>query len=223
MGSIASQNTSLTSVYSIVYSDADQRKHQSSAPLAFVRGIHRWIPRTNGQERGKCFHLMTSSCRHRAAHGTYTRACPCWVSATTAPIHINLKYLKWHCLIENIIFVYPLDQIAFWQSATCDTSNTYGKRFNKISNHPNNSSPFEFFYDRIKYFVGNFVICPWNFMAKVTGRIYCQDHIRSISSSNSCCFYLSRNIPFTHISTFSIKILHVYRSCLASKPDNYIT
>ena len=25
-----------------VYSDADQRKHQSSASLAFVRGIHRW-------------------------------------------------------------------------------------------------------------------------------------------------------------------------------------
>ena len=25
-----------------VYSDADQRKHQSSALLAFVRGIHRW-------------------------------------------------------------------------------------------------------------------------------------------------------------------------------------
>ena len=35
------QITSLTIVYSIVYSDADQRKHQSSAPLAFVRGIHR--------------------------------------------------------------------------------------------------------------------------------------------------------------------------------------
>ena len=28
-------------VYSIVYSDADQRKHQSSASLAVVRGIHR--------------------------------------------------------------------------------------------------------------------------------------------------------------------------------------
>ena len=41
MGAIASQITSLTIVYSIVYSDADQRKHQSSAPLAFVRGIHR--------------------------------------------------------------------------------------------------------------------------------------------------------------------------------------
>ena len=41
MGAIASQITSLTIVYSIVYSDGDQRKHQSSASLAFVRGIHR--------------------------------------------------------------------------------------------------------------------------------------------------------------------------------------
>ena len=41
MGAIASQITSLTIVYSIVYSDADQRKHQSSASLTFVRGIHR--------------------------------------------------------------------------------------------------------------------------------------------------------------------------------------
>ena len=42
MGAIASQITSLTIVYSTVYSDADQRKHQSSASLAFVRWIHRW-------------------------------------------------------------------------------------------------------------------------------------------------------------------------------------
>ena len=63
MTTIASQITSLTSVYSTVYSDADQRKHQSSASLAFVWGIRRdrWIPRTKGQLRGKCFHLMTSS------------------------------------------------------------------------------------------------------------------------------------------------------------------
>ena len=38
---IASLITSLTIVYSIVYSDTDQRKHQSSTSLAFVRGIHR--------------------------------------------------------------------------------------------------------------------------------------------------------------------------------------
>ena len=66
MTTIASQISSLTVVYSIVYSGAGQRKHQSSASLAFVRGIHRdqWIPRTKGQLRGKCFHLMTSSCDH---------------------------------------------------------------------------------------------------------------------------------------------------------------
>ena len=40
MGAIASQITSLTIFYSTVYSDVDQRKHQSSASLAFVRGIH---------------------------------------------------------------------------------------------------------------------------------------------------------------------------------------
>ena len=42
MGFISSQITSLTIVYSIVYSDADQRKHQSSASLALVQGIHRF-------------------------------------------------------------------------------------------------------------------------------------------------------------------------------------
>ena len=42
MTTIASEIASLTIVYSIVYSGADQRKHQSSASLAFVRGIHRW-------------------------------------------------------------------------------------------------------------------------------------------------------------------------------------
>ena len=41
MGAIASQITSITIVYWTVYSDSDQRKHQSSASLAFVRGIHR--------------------------------------------------------------------------------------------------------------------------------------------------------------------------------------
>ena len=57
MTTIASQITSITVVYSTVYPDADQRKHQGSASLAFVWGIHRdqWIPRIKGQLRGKCF------------------------------------------------------------------------------------------------------------------------------------------------------------------------
>ena len=52
MSAMASKISSPTIVYSTVYSGTDQRKHQSSASLAFVRGIHRcdrWIPRTSGQ------------------------------------------------------------------------------------------------------------------------------------------------------------------------------
>ena len=41
MSPVASQITNLSIVYSTVYSDADHRKHQSSASLAIVRGIHR--------------------------------------------------------------------------------------------------------------------------------------------------------------------------------------
>ena len=41
MSAMASQITSLTIVYSTFYSGADQREHQSSASLVFVRGIHR--------------------------------------------------------------------------------------------------------------------------------------------------------------------------------------
>ena len=42
MSARASQITSLTIAYSTFYSGADQGKYQSSASLAYVRGIHRW-------------------------------------------------------------------------------------------------------------------------------------------------------------------------------------
>ena len=42
MSAIVSQTTSFTIIYSTVYSDANQSKHQSSASLASVQGIHRW-------------------------------------------------------------------------------------------------------------------------------------------------------------------------------------
>ena len=64
MGAMASQITSVAIVYQPFIQGADQRKHQNSASLAFVRGSHRWPVtfRTKGQLRGKRFHLMTSSC-----------------------------------------------------------------------------------------------------------------------------------------------------------------
>ena len=42
ISTMAPQITRLTIVQSTVYSGPDQRKYQSSASLAFVRGIHRW-------------------------------------------------------------------------------------------------------------------------------------------------------------------------------------
>ena len=52
MWEMASQITSLPIVYSTLYSDADQRKHQSSVSLAFVRGIHLWP--VNSPDNGPC-------------------------------------------------------------------------------------------------------------------------------------------------------------------------
>ena len=64
MSTLVSQITSASIVYSRVCSGAAQRKHRSSASLAFVRGIHRWL--VNSSHKGpvtrKYFLLMTSSC-----------------------------------------------------------------------------------------------------------------------------------------------------------------
>ena len=43
MSTMASQVTSFTIVYWTIYLGIYQRKHQSPASLAFVRGIHRWL------------------------------------------------------------------------------------------------------------------------------------------------------------------------------------
>ena len=49
-GAMASQITGVSIVYSIACSGADQRKHQSSASMAFVKGIH-WSP-VNSPHKG---------------------------------------------------------------------------------------------------------------------------------------------------------------------------
>ena len=63
MGGMASQISGFSIVCSTVCSDADQRKHLSSASLAFVRVIY-WSSLdcpNKGQWRGKCTHLMSLS------------------------------------------------------------------------------------------------------------------------------------------------------------------
>ena len=105
MGTIASQITSLTIVYSIVYSDPDQRKNESSASLAFVWGIHRdrWIPRTKGQLRGKCFHLMTSSWNLPAAGETSKLSRPMDLTWHYDYYQITRANVKLSCLMRICI------------------------------------------------------------------------------------------------------------------------
>ena len=99
MGTIASQITSLTIVYSTVYSDADQRKHQSSASLAFVRGIHRGP--VNSPHKWpvarKCFHLMTSS----------------WEFLLLSPRHIDVS-MAHYLIIHSYIHISFLDICVWW-------------------------------------------------------------------------------------------------------------
>ena len=64
MDAMASQITSLTIVYSTVYSRRRSKKTSKLRVTGLLCGEFtgdRWIPRTIGQLRGKCFHLMTSS------------------------------------------------------------------------------------------------------------------------------------------------------------------
>ena len=64
MTTMASQITSLTIVYSTVIQTQikENIKAPRHWPLCGEFTGDRWIPRTNDQLRGKCFHLMTSSC-----------------------------------------------------------------------------------------------------------------------------------------------------------------
>ena len=91
MSAVVPQITSLTIVYSTAYSAADQRKHQSSQSLAFVRGIHRWH---KGPIIWKCSHLMTSSTKTMIT-ALYLQAT--WLKNYISLVHeisfINLKYL----------------------------------------------------------------------------------------------------------------------------------
>ena len=113
MTTMASQFTSLTVVYSAVYSEADQRKHQTSASLAFVRGINRdwWIPRTKGQLRGKCFHLMMSSWR------MFTRF-QLWAHKTAMKQVPGIKCFLWHTMVWNVLLFTNLCHVrfCFWET-----------------------------------------------------------------------------------------------------------
>ena len=81
MSAMASQITSLTIVYTTVYTV--QRKHQSPAWLAFVQGIHRWLVNSphKGHVTRKIFPLndvIMSSCFYHTMHDNHRKMKATW-------------------------------------------------------------------------------------------------------------------------------------------------
>ena len=100
------QITSLNIVYSTVYSDADQRKHQISASLAFVWGIHRGPPHKWPVTRKMFPFDDVIISWHEVSIGTVNGVVPVWHQAITrsnddtvyysiarSPSHIEIKVL----------------------------------------------------------------------------------------------------------------------------------
>ena len=108
MGTMASHITSLTILYSTVYSGAYQRKHQSSASLAFVRGIHRWpvnSPHTGPVTRKIWWRHHVNT---RFTHNTVLQNLSCTnpVSGIMESAHLWCKtYIRGVIILSNISIV----------------------------------------------------------------------------------------------------------------------
>ena len=104
MGTMASQITSRMTVYSSIYSGANQRKHQSFASLIFVMGIHRWP--VNSPHKGPVTQKMipfddvimvfSGHVKLQYIPSIYTRFC-CALLVLVMP----------SVLIASISFIYP--------------------------------------------------------------------------------------------------------------------
>ena len=106
IGAMASQITSFTIVYSTVYSGADQRKHQRSASVASVRGIHRWP--VNSPHKGpvtrKMFQFDDVIMSNDNLH-LYHAYLKCQVPASTAITQFNRNWFDQISTTQNIAYV----------------------------------------------------------------------------------------------------------------------
>ena len=115
---MASQITGILIVCSTIWYVEDQRKHQSSPSLAFVRGIHQWPV---VQWQGKCFHLMTSSwVLPPESYQCYTYCYPyCFEKESTRMVSLKFEVMKRVCmffsmdnLLEKRFWHWPLKNVA---------------------------------------------------------------------------------------------------------------
>ena len=143
MSGMASQITSFTIVYSSVYSGADQGKHQSSASLDFVSGIHRWP--VNSPHKWpvtrKCFHLMTSPwvlcfisefCSKNSWSDIMALQCP--REFVMYVLVANEIYEHWDCIFKvepwlyRITIISASHRLAYMYLKDCSSIYSYSKK-----------------------------------------------------------------------------------------------
>ena len=124
MSAMASQITSLTIVCSTVYSGGDQTKHQISASLAFVRGIHRGPVNSphKGSVTRKMFpfdHVIMTKCEHGMFAYKYDH---------------NVKVF---CLVPNLMYCYLSFNMCFANAFTRRKAGVreMGLTITKLSTH----------------------------------------------------------------------------------------
>ena len=96
ISAMASQITGVSIVYSTICSGANQRKHQSSVSLAFVKGTHWW--QVNSPHKGPVLGNMFPSiwwCHHET--GDLMQDFICWQRATTADLY-QTNSMSWYSM-----------------------------------------------------------------------------------------------------------------------------
>ena len=116
MSVMVSRINSLRIVYSTLYSGTDQRKHQNSAPLAFVRGIHRWSVNSphNGPVTWKMFPFDDIiMCYHdNSSHGIYYVRYARWPLSYVTK---DFDYL-WYFSLENDAMICHANDVPFFRT-----------------------------------------------------------------------------------------------------------
>ena len=117
MGAMASQITSLTIACSTVYSGTDQRNHQSSASLAFVRGIHRWP--VNSPHKWPVTENVSIGWRHHVDDTREQGICshrfgiifPEYSSLSTRRLSVSVEILVFFFFFSGIIHPHKCQQV----------------------------------------------------------------------------------------------------------------
>ena len=112
MDVMTSQITDFSMVCSIVCSGEDQRKHQSSASLAFVRGIHRW-PENSPHKRSVTWKMfpfddaiiLSTDWTWQSSMISVAAAILVWVRCSALQVRyriIELNLIVWHAKRKEI-------------------------------------------------------------------------------------------------------------------------